>query len=366
MRGHFVAVSALALWPALVSAQWTATRLHPEGSHDSAVGGVTADHQYGVWQATSFSFPKPVIWSGTSSFVNLAPGATDGGALAGGIGDTQFGTFNGHASLWQGTPESRVDLNPIGLPGNSDVTSMAGSQQVGDYYTPGVGHAALWSGTAQSFVDLHPAGAQLSIAYATDGVQQGGYVQFVAPHAALWSGTAASMLDLNPIGSSGSHITGMVPGQQVGYATLGTPGIDHAGIWSGSAASWIDLNPPNSYSQLFATCGSAEVGILNGFDAAIWFGTPQSVIDLHSFLPNSYYYSIATSIAEEDGVFYVGGWAEQAAGTREAFLWVGVPSPSTLSLAAPILLTSFRRRRGGVAPTSVPLTSALCTDRGHP
>ncbi len=51
--------------------------------------------------------------------VNLAPGATDYGALYGLSGTTQFGMFNGEASLWQGTPGSRVSLHPSGAPANS-------------------------------------------------------------------------------------------------------------------------------------------------------------------------------------------------------------------------------------------------------
>jgi hypothetical protein len=124
----------------------------------------------------------------------------------------------------------------------------------------------------------------------------------------------------------------MVPGQQVGFATFGSPGLDHAGMWAGTAASWLDLNPPNSYSRLMATCGTAQVGELDGFDAAIWFGTPGSMVDLHTFLPSGYSYSIATSVYESNGVFYVGGWAARSGGpSEEAFLWVGVPAPSGLA-----------------------------------
>jgi hypothetical protein len=155
------------------------------------------------------------------------------------------------------------------------------------------------------------------------------------------------MIDLNPPGSSASHIFGMIPGQQVGYATFEPFGVDHAAIWSGTAEGWVDLNPPNSTSQLYATCGSAQVGILNGGHAAIWFGTPGSVIDLHSLLPSVYYYSVAYSVYEQNGTFYVGGAAMQANHGSEAFLWVGtVPAPSSLVLLGGAGAILAWRRRG--------------------
>jgi hypothetical protein len=331
--------------------QWVATDLHPAGAYLTVAGGANATTQAGRWQATPFSSTKPVIWHGTAaSMVNLAPGATDFGRLYGLHGDTQFGTFNGRAAIWSGTPQSRVDLQPASLPGASDVFGMNGTQQVGDYFTPGVIHAALWNGTANSFVDLHPGGGPNSgsTAFATDGSQQGGkyYSEFVAAHAVLWSGTAASMVDLNPASSIGSTIYGMVPGQQAGYATFGTPGLDHAGIWSGTAASFIDLNPPGSTSQLTATCGTAQVGQVGGSDAAIWFGTAGSVVNLGSFLPPNFSYSVATSVFEQNGTFYVGGWGQQSSSApQEALLWVGVPAPSELAVLGVAGIWAARRRR---------------------
>jgi hypothetical protein len=340
--------SLIGLCAGSACAQWSAVRLHPLGAYSSSATGVNATQQAGFWQPTSSALEDPVIWFGTSSFLNLAPAATDWGELYGMEGDTQYGIFGGggvgaRAAIWHGTPESRVVLDPTGA-FFSAALGAHGSEQVGVRGSPA--HAVLWHGTAGSLVDLHPPGALESAALGTDGLHQGGYVHFTAPHAALWSGTAASMIDMNPIGSAGSRISGMVPGQQVGYAAIGTPALNHASIWSGTAASWIDLNPPGSTSELDATCGSAQVGQLNGGSAAIWFGTPQSVINLHSFLPPSYFYSVATSVYESNGLFYVGGWAQQSSGTpQEAFLWVGVPAPSGLALLAAAGFSAGGRRR---------------------
>jgi hypothetical protein len=343
----------LGTFPSAALADWTVVPLHPAGAYSTFVGGVNAQQQVGSWTATAFTGPKPVIWSGSAgSMVNLAPGAIDFGELYGVSGSTQFGTFNGHASLWHGTAASRADLHPPGAPVDSAswAFGMFGSQQVG-YYSAAAGsaHAAIWSGSAASFVDLHPGGTRdISLAYGTDGVHQGGYFQpeFGAPHAALWSGSAASMVDLNPSGADGSTIYGVVPGQQVGFAIFGSPSIDHGVMWSGTASSWVDLNPPGSSSVLRATCGSAQVGTLHGNNAAVWFGSAGSVIN--ALLPPEYSYSIATSVYESGGMFYVGGWAERNGGPlQEGFLWVGVPAPSGLSfLCCATCLGGLRRRRG--------------------
>src|SRR5688572_8623399 len=96
--------------------QWTAVRLHPAGSSYSSAGGVSATRQYGAWQATSMSSYKPVIWTSSTSFINLAPGS--GSAfLVGGNDEIQFGVATGSgtgggAAIWRGTPESRVLLDP--------------------------------------------------------------------------------------------------------------------------------------------------------------------------------------------------------------------------------------------------------------
>jgi hypothetical protein len=221
---------------------------------------------------------------------------------------------------------------------------MAGSQQVGRYTAPGGGHAALWYGTAASFVDLHPAGAVISGAAATDGTLQGGWVSLTGngTQAALWAGTPESFINLTPGG--GGSVYGMVPGQQVGEASIG--GQVHAVMWSGTPESIVDLHPgPTGNSRLYATCGTAQVGVWNGDKAAIWFGTAQSAMSLHDFLPPEYGFSRAWSVYEANGLFYVGGDALHSSGRTEAFLWIGIPAPSTALLLGTSLVFFTRRRR---------------------
>ena len=151
---------------------------------------------------------------------------------------------------------------------------------------------------------------------------------------------------MNPPGAFSSAITGMALGEQVGYANFGAG--HHAILWRGTPESAVDMHPPWLFgvSELRATCGSAQVGVVQGGTAGIWFGTPGSFVDLAQFLPSGYGASVATSVAELNGTFYVGGYAYRA-GTldREAILWIGIPAPAS----APVLLAAgvlaWRRRR---------------------
>jgi hypothetical protein len=81
--------------------------------------------------------------------------------------------------------------------------------------------------------------------------------------------------------------------------------------------------------------------------AALWFGTAESFVDLHSFLPSGYSYSTATGVAN-DGVneFVVGTATNDITGQTEAMKWVhAVPEPGTLlTLALGGLLLRCRYR----------------------
>ena len=367
IRGSVLAVSWLVVC-ASARAQWTAIRLHGPGDYLSRCLSV-GNQQQGGWRQAGPSSPhQPVIWSGSSgSEVNLALTPSDVGEINAQWQGLQGGIFNGHASLWQGTSASRVDLDPgIANTHGTWIQAMRGTQQAGYIIAPSTAsHAAMWNGTAASFVDLNPAGANYSYAYATDGTQQGGIADFTIAgqfyqHAALWSGSAASFVDLNPLPLSGSVVTGMVPGQQAGWYHYGPNGGRHAALWSGTAASMIDLHPFPGFgsSQLLATDGAIQVGdshVPGGgsfVHAGIWFGTAASFVDLHSFLPAGYSSSSATSVFQVGGVIYVGGVASNPlAGTSEAFMWINVPAPSTSAL---VFAGMLLRRRPGRRPHRTP------------
>src|SRR6185369_12349494 len=122
-------------------------------------------------------------------------------------GDYQVGTgysfafFHDHALLWNGTPESVVDLHPTNME-YSRALAVSGSTQVGYAQLPNTGpdliaHALMWHGTAASVVDLHPAGFQNSFAVGVSGNTQVGYgdplpQEIYKVHAILWNGTPES------------------------------------------------------------------------------------------------------------------------------------------------------------------------------
>ncbi len=164
----------------------------------------------------------------------------------------------------------------------------------------------------------------------------------------MWSGTAASFVDMAPPASADSVINGMSVDQQVGWARLAVNGYQqHATLWRNTPESAIDLHPhPGGISLLYGTCGTAQVGyssdsVTLGPHAGIWFGTGSSFIDLHQLLPGAPEQSVALAVDEFNGQFIVGGYASYS-GHSEAFIWVGVPSPST---AAPLLLAGLVSRR---------------------
>ena len=274
------------------------------------------------------------------------------------VNGQQFGWWLGHAAMWSGTGASFVDLHPTGA-FDSAVTAAAigrqgGNQRIVDLYP----RATLWSGSAASAVMIHPPATKGSDLWAMTETHQGGQVWIDQPtplpdllHAALWNGTAGSFVDMNPPGHSDSIIRGMHGNHQVGWTHPPTTNF-HAAMWTGTPESYRDMHPfPGGLSLMYATCGSAQVGYVNsnvigaGVKAGIWFGTPQSFMNLHQFLPPGYESSVATCVEERNGTFTVGGYARWE-GTDHAFVWTGVPAPSSVMALVAAGLIAARRRRG--------------------
>lgn len=331
--------------------QWTAVSLHPsESFFSSELNAVTPTQQFGTAAPAPQGVFLPGYWNGSASSWT-ALGAS--GVVMAAFGDEWTGWANGVGVMWEGPSHTPyVAQAPPGYVG-ADVFATTGLMQAGGV---GDGHrsrAAVWHGPTSIATVLDPPGAYDSLATAADGEYQGGWVRYPnsggAPgieHAVIWHGTAQSMIDLGT-GSNGALIRGMAAGQLVGIVGSGQGSI--AALWPSIGASYINLNPPGvTYADLTATCGSAQVGSAStnefGGTAAIWFGTPGSFVPLAPYLPPNYYASIATSVAELNGTFYVGGYAVNSITSfEEAILWVGVPEPaSALVLGAGLWL---RRRR---------------------
>jgi hypothetical protein len=318
--------------------------------YDSRVFAITPTGQYGN---STQQWIRATAWAGSSSSWTIYnPGTTLTSATIYAARDNlQAGSLDGHAVIWS-SPSSHVDLHVPAYNG-SEILAMDGAQQAGNLYED-VGtlrtRAVVWSGTAESAVVLHPAGASWSSATGVAAGQQCGYVWFPAPNdgykAVLWSGSAQSMTYLHPAGAQESQALGMAAGQQVGWTHA--PGQNpQAAMWSGTAASYVDMNPPGAaVSKLLATCGSAQVGwasTAEGFVGGIWFGSAASFVPL-SLGPD--FQVKATSVAERNGTYYVGGYAlDVVNGGTHAWMWVGVPAPGSASLLALAGLLGGRRRR---------------------
>jgi hypothetical protein len=345
---------------------WEVIILHPAGDYtSSSASGVSGTRQVGC-VVSNAGDRHASLWNGTAeSWVDLHPaGALSSGAS--GIGDGQVvGEVDSRAGLWTWTGESWgwVDLHPFdpawtrsGASGVSDGQQVGFVERDGRFVDPYnlcpynicVGHASLWGGTPESRVDLHPSGWTVSStdaawpmplgytgsrAYAVSGGQQVGFVEkheldsdpytawhqwFDYCHASMWSGTSESWVDLHPRKSSGSSCAYDVSdGQQVGYATIGGR---HAGMWSGRPQSWVDLHP-SGYLGSEARCvshgyqaGIAWSSYQPGWfvdyvfsHAGVWRGTPESWVDLHDLLPAGYEISEALDIeATSTDVWVVG------------------------------------------------------------
>lgn len=332
----------------MAHADWTAIPLGQSGESRSEVYAVSAGMQGGAY-TPHLGQAQAGFWTGSAdSWTPLFVSQTTIGEVYAIDGQAQAGEAAGRAAVWQGTPDSRVDLGPAGI--ISYAYAMRGNIQAGEIIPASFSHAAMWQGTAASMVDLNPTGARQSFAYATDGVLEGGvvYTPDGIPHAALWSGTAASYIDLNP--GRVAYIYGMAPGVQVGYAQTAN---QHAAMWSGTAGSYVDLNPFGSQggSVLYATTGTISVGdfgLVGDAHAGICFNTPGSWTDLHQFLPTGFtQFSHASSVYQDGNTIYVGGWAtNDATGKPEAILWVGtVPAPGSAAVLLSAGIFAARRRR---------------------
>jgi hypothetical protein len=301
--------------------------------HEAEIHAVTTVRQFGG--ARRLDPPtnvQPLVWQGEAqSAISLGPGSMNA-IIQCSDGVTHGGVWSGHAVFWTSSPGSGIDLHPNGW-ALSEVLAIAGPTQVGwtRVTTTSQQSAALWRGSAASFVNMNPTGSISSSLRAAIGNLQAGSAAFpgTGGRAGIWQGTASSYANIHPAGAwTHSWINGMTETQQVGAARV-YPQWPHAAIWQGTAASFTDIDPPESfgYSELLATCGSAQVGYIapaSGVYAGIWYGTAQSFHNLGQYLPPGYGYSRATSIATDGFFYYVGGYAENGFTLdNEAFLWIG-------------------------------------------
>lgn len=338
-------------------AQWSFTDLHhPSITYDSVAYAADGNNQVG-YAGIGSGLVQPTHWSSTSaSFQNLndTAGGSAGGIMFGAQGGHQVGQAQiagvNRASLYSGTPSSRVDLHPSGAFW-SEARGVYGSQQVGSAGMSAGTQAILWSGTSTSALSLHPSGFTSSNGHGIFGTTQVGKAEIGGhAHAGLWHGTSGSFVDLNPVGATDSEAWGVSATTQVGEAYIG--GVGHAALWTGTAASFVDLHPVGfSGSQLLGALGSYQVGYAyssGAVSAGIWQGTAGSFVDLSDYLTPDYSFSQANGISTDGANLYVVGAARHNPTMRyHAVMWtMPVPEPGTwaaLGLGAAAL--ARRRRR---------------------
>lgn len=151
-----------------------------------------------------------------------------------------------------------------------------------------------------TMIDLTPAGATTATAVGLSGAQQFGNAGFpsgVTPgttenHAVLWSGDANGFTDLG-VGTA----TAVGDGQQVGFTSFG-----YAALWSGTPESIVYLNPAGwNTSAANGVGGGQQVGVANQqrvcgekkggcgsgtytvFQPFLWTGTAESAVNLTPF-----------------------------------------------------------------------------------
>jgi len=325
-------------------AQWQVISLHPNGADGSWAYAVRGGRQVGHMMLAN-GFRHAMLWNGSATeWVDLHPGGTALESFARGIaGNQQAGTVRGldyygqpyeHAGVWSGTPESWLDLNPPLSPPRDSVAYCTDGAQQGGYVQVEWDHASVWSGTAESWVDLHPPEASRSAVFGVSDGRQIGYATTDRIRASLWSGTAGSWVDLNPpwaIRSWGYAISGA---EQVGTVTVTLGGVwdvIHACLWLGTAESAIDLHPAavplDAESYAFGVSSGWQVGAITQTvampRASLWHGTAESWVDLHALLPPQYCRAEAWGVDVFRNRLWIVGWAFNLdTGRDEAILWL--------------------------------------------
>lgn len=189
------------------------------------------------------------------------------------------------ATLWKlsgDSSEPPVSLQPAGNETPSQALAIMGASasspglQCGLIGDRGQRHATLWQGTPESLVDLHPAGAIESVALALAPSLQGGFVITASSaevdtlHAGVWAGTAESFIDYHPDDPifTNSRINGLAEGIAVGSAWVGPDGVA-----DGRAFAW--LGSKNDTVNLHSYLPEAYIG--SRANAVAWVGGEQWV-----------------------------------------------------------------------------------------
>jgi hypothetical protein len=314
----------------------------------------------------------------TEGFISAVTYSPTLGVLEAGQYEHQVGsTVSTHAVVWNGTPNSGVDIhiasNTIASYSAAYAVSAApiGFQAAGLVIQSGDDHAAMWTGATpqtshvillHNDSTMHDSraygaytfnGVARQVGYSEDIVPGGTWTQ---PRARVWSGSAASTIDLTPPG----FLYGVIKGgngdgpNEILYGHIGTTIYDERPtIWTGLSGAFRTLDttadlPAGDIVYCTQTTGAGHLdldGAVGAGHAAIWDLASGHVIDLHSFLPPELQNGTSTA-------FYVdplGNVYGQAGTTGTSVgvpvVWTPVPEPSSVMLSAVIALFFCARRR---------------------
>jgi hypothetical protein len=317
-----------------------------------------------------FNVPPSDLVRGGISSVTYVPslGVIEGGTYY----KVVVSTGADHAVVWNGTPNSAVDVHvashtdQIGTQSSiTGVSAAPGGFQASGYVTSsGRFLAAMWRGatpqTAQVTL-LHDFSrmeeSKAMGAYVFNGVaKQVGYTSgtLIPSRAIVWSGSAASAVDLTPPGFFSAAINaGNGDGaQEILCGLSSSNGADTLPtVWFGTGGAFSTLNTTaqlnkGSVEYCSQTSGAGYLTFGGGAvtHAALWDLSTRNVIDLHQFLPPDFQngYSDAFYV---DAVGNVYGQAQTGGGTLPVpVVWM-VPEPGSLSFGLSACLWIWRRRR---------------------
>ncbi len=333
---------------------WELFRAFPGGSIESevtAISGLTAVGwaSYMVdWNGSPLEVSRPFVWHGPGWWnEDLTPSGSVGGAILDIDGDLapgwywrvyQCGNFNcgfQAAGFWNITTRQFTDRHPSGAEYSSlmdiDQDTMVGwgtHDQVG-----GQGHYTC--GTVAHAPNYYP----VEHCDKTFSAVGDGYVFGKDANGRLmrWDRDILNGVDLTPPGVQGTMtINGAGDGQAVGGVNWNGQLI--GGIWTGSGNTFSELTPAGAATSSLHNCASGvQAGSIRWSDdpthehAAIWTGTPESVIDLHDlFDPIQYDASVANDVEVlgDGSVVVVGKAFNGNLGKWLAMMWIAPPVPS--------------------------------------
>lgn len=342
-------------YPSGSEAEISAATTTPNGVEIVGIVGGPAIFPTPTSNVVPMNFPP----NGTRGYISAVANTSLGVIEAGQYDRVVGSTTATHAVVWNGTPNSAVDLHiASNTPANGSRAygvsgTPSGFQATGMIEASGRDAAAMWSGStlqSSAFTSLKASNMVESgapVAYSFNGIaKQAGYAEFPSSgqrHPIVWSGTAASYVDLLPAGFFAGQA--MCATGESGQELIGGFVRDDAGnkpiIWRGTSGnvqmlSGTPQRPAGFVLSVSSTQATGLIQIANGGSnhAAIWNLATGQVTDLHGFLPSGYLNGQSSALYV-DAAGNVYGSATVGGGVPAVpFVWTMVPEPTAAAMTA--------------------------------